>query len=68
MEIAIYVAIWFVSGLAGFAFWWTREDDLTAAQLPIGFISALTMGPITWIIGGLIHGKSRVLIHKRKSK
>ena len=46
---------WVVSGIAGFVFWWTKDHNLTTADLPLVALSCFT-GPLNWLIGWSIHG------------
>jgi hypothetical protein len=70
MIVVLYVvggfSLWYVVGLAGFVFWWTRDWDLNVIDLMMGSIVSLLMGPFTWIAGALVHGDGPVLIRRRK--
>lgn len=68
VEIAILVLGWFALGASGFIFWWTKDYDVTVADVPkIAVISVV--GIFTWAIGFFVHGpmsnNDRVLIRKR---
>jgi hypothetical protein len=53
----LLVAAWVASGGASFVYWWTRDFDLTARQLPT-LVAASIAGPISFILGWFIHGGS----------
>ena len=50
----IYFLLWYLSGLASFAYWWTFDDDLTVNEIPLLLLMGL-FGVITFIIGVIIY-------------
>lgn len=65
------IVSWWVVGVAGFVFWWTKDYDLELVDVLLGF-GAGVAGPISWMFGYSIHGRSRkfkskVIIKKRDS-
>lgn len=72
LVIAIGLGLWWVSGVASFCFWWTREFDLIVSNLWTAAFVGL-MGPIAFILGWLISGRPSnrppfVLIRSRKHR
>jgi hypothetical protein len=70
--IAIGFGLWWVSGVASFCFWWTREYDLTLSRLWDAACIGVS-GPIAFVVGWLIFGPpsnrpSIVLIRSRKHR
>lgn len=55
MMIALFVFLWLVTGFASFAYWWTKDDDLTTSDL-VAAICGTLMGPIAFLGGWCIHG------------
>lgn len=55
--ITFITILWWLSGVAGFVFWWTKEYDLTLEPSQI-FLSIFVglIGPAAWILGAVIHG------------
>jgi hypothetical protein len=59
--------LWWLIGMAGFIFWWTKDDDLDSNTLLFSFFVGLS-GPLTWLIGFFIHGStSKIIIIKRRN-
>lgn len=63
--------LWYVVGVAGFVFWWTRDYDLTTHHI-VNACLAGVMGPISFVVGFLIHGESwcganKVIFKKRST-
>lgn len=49
--------LWWLSGVSGFVFWWTKEYDLPAERSVILLcIFVGVMGAFSWILGAAIHG------------
>lgn len=70
--IAASLALWWISGVSGFCFWWTREFDLTLSGLWLAGLVGV-MGPGTFIYGWLVMGPPAtrppiVLIRSRKHR
>lgn len=57
MEILLGAVAWFVFGLLGFIYWWTKELSLDVGDLVFGSIFVAWLGPLSWIGGYFIHGK-----------
>jgi hypothetical protein len=64
MTLAILVLVsWYILGISGFIFWWTKEHDLDTGAMGAGLLFAL-IGPLTWIVGWFVHGDI-IFIKKR---
>ena len=66
--IVFLMVLWWVIGSASFIYWWTSELDLTIGA-GMGSVGVGFLGPIAFLVGWLIHGKSSspiVLIKARK--
>ena len=66
--IVFLAVLWWVIGSASFVYWWTSEFDLTRSAGMGSVVVGLT-GPIAFLIGWVIHGKSSesvVLMKARK--
>jgi len=59
--------LWYVIGSTGFIYWWTNEFDLKSSEIPLLLITGF-LGPLSFIIGYLLHGEkcSKVIMRKRK--
>lgn len=62
------VLAWWISGVAAFIFWWTKDWDLKVSDLVSALLLGLMLGPFAFIVGFLVHGgsDSKTLISKRK--
>lgn len=58
------IVLWYASGIAGFIYWWTRDWSLTTGDLLFSLLIGL-MGPLSWIVGWMIHGRHKILIEKK---
>jgi hypothetical protein len=68
MLVLLCIAVCLLSGWSGFIFWWTKDFDLQLGDLPI-CIFAGVMGPLTWVVGGILHGghsSGPVMLRRRK--
>lgn len=54
----IGVSAWGASGVAGFQFWWQRDHG-TPGPVDSGLIAGCLLGPVAWIVGGVMHGGHR---------
>jgi hypothetical protein len=66
--ILLIVAL-YLSGVAGYIYWWIRDYDLFLFDLFIGLYAGL-IGPLTWVVGYMIHSTwdtddAKPLIRKR---
>lgn len=59
---------WSAGGVAGFVYWWTSEWDMETDDLLVALIAGLALGPLTWIVGRLLHGDRVVVVVKRRGK
>jgi hypothetical protein len=59
MIVWLVVLAWFALGAGGFVFWWTRDWDLTVAEVPLMLLVGFA-GPIAWVIGWILHGDTLV--------
>ena len=67
MEIILGI-IWLMSGVAGFVFWWTLKNDLTAdLNIVITALLAGLLGPFSFVLGSIIYAPTtnRVIINRR---
>ena len=71
LTIIAFVIIWWIVGMAGYAYWWTKDSDLTSHNIPQG-IAVGIIGPLSWIVGGFIHdgfnlnkGKKKIIFKQR---
>lgn len=55
--ITFITILWWLSGVAGFVFWWTKEYPLTlkASEILLCVFVGI-IGPFSWILGAAIHG------------
>lgn len=58
---------WLLIGISGVIYWWTTEYDYTLDEIPFTLIGSI-LGPITWIIGWTVHGKSSYILIKKRDK
>jgi hypothetical protein len=59
--------IWYISGVASFIYWWTKDFDFTSGEA----LTAAGMGfcgPFAYQIGYSIHNKSDNVIIKKRDK
>lgn len=70
ITIIILCILWYVIGVSGFIFWWTREFDFENRDIPMSLMIGI-VGIFSWIIGWFIHGKpifeSNKIIFKRRT-
>lgn len=71
MSAALIVAAalaWWASGVAGFVYWWTSENDLTWGDLAAGTFIGACLGPLAWLVGWAMYrdDRSQVLIRRRR--
>ena len=71
MIFAFVFIVWWGLGVTGFVYWWTKEYDLTLTECFGAFFCGV-LGPIAWIVGKGIHGKSTgrppwIVMRKRAS-
>lgn len=64
--IVIGVIVYYLSGIAGWIFWWTKTDNVTTEEIGLCLFCGL-FGPFTWFLGWRIHGtpSRKVLIPQR---
>ena len=64
------VIAWFASGFFSFVYWWTKEHDLTSAEMPVACYTAILVGPFNFFVGWFMtrsaEEDSKVLFKKRK--
>ena len=68
--IIVWFIIWLLVGAASFAYWWTKESDLTSEEIPLMLVVSIA-GPFAFLIGYLVHGnhgnhETTVFIKRRK--
>lgn len=64
MIIIIAIIAWWLIGVAGFVFWWTRENDFTTSDIPAMAIIGI-LGMIAWVVGYFVHTKEGIIIKRR---
>ena len=52
------IILYLMSGIGGFVFWWTKDNDLTTEEIPLLIVIAF-VGPLSWIIGYQIHEENK---------
>jgi hypothetical protein len=58
--------LWWVTGSAGYCYWWTNEYDLRTDDIPMAVLTGI-LGPMAWFVGWSIHGNSqKTIFHKRR--
>ncbi len=70
MALIILICIaWYIIGIAGFIFWWTKDWDFGYSDIATAVFTGF-MGPLTWLIGMAIHGGrgDKSVIIKRREK
>ena len=53
--VIFFLFLWYLTGFAGFVFWYTKDHNVDIGGLLLGLLVCL-MGPFTWIVGWVIHG------------
>lgn len=61
------LGLWYVSGVASFVYWWTKDDDFTGDTLPTAMAVGI-FGPVAFLMGLSIHGGNQVIISRRGAK
>lgn len=62
--ITLTAIVWYITGVWGFIFWYTKDFNLTTREIPLAIFEGL-LGPLTWLVGAGIHGSSKTIIKKR---
>jgi hypothetical protein len=52
----VLVSAWWLSGMAGFVFWWTREWAMEPFEYLVAVMAGI-LGPFSWLVGYGIHGR-----------
>ena len=65
LMVLLFSVSWYTCGMWGFIFWYTTEFNLGPDGLLIGMLVSI-LGPFTWLVGSLIHGKSDYVIVRRR--
>lgn len=64
----IYIIAWYLIGCLAYIYWWTRDYDFTAEDALV-MVGVSTLGPLVWVIGWFIHGRSaKTPLIKRRSR
>lgn len=63
--LTLLIIVWFVIGVFGVIFWWTKEMDFTTNEIPLAAFGGI-LGPASWIIGWMVHGDSDTILVKSK--
>ncbi len=62
------IIIWYLIGLYGFKYWWTKDYDLMVKDLFSMMIIGIA-GPMSFIIGYIVHGdfngNNKIIFKKR---
>lgn len=67
MLMVLLCILWYISGVASFVYWWTKDYDFSASEILLAALSG-GYGPIAFIIGYTIHGTNtdkKVLLKRR---
>ena len=70
MEIILGI-IWLLSGVAGFVYWWTLKNDLTAdLNIIVTALLAGLLGPLAYAIGFAVYAPTtnRIIIKRRSRR
>lgn len=52
--IVILGVLWWLTGMSGFIYWWTKDHDLDITDAIIGAMVSV-VGPLSWPFGWYIH-------------
>ena len=63
--ISLAFAVWYVSGVLSFIFWWTSEYDLTASEVVLALLCGI-LGPVSFFIGWCLHVDDETVLIKRR--
>lgn len=50
------LAVWWVAGMTGFAYWYTTDYPMDAQAAVLMPIVGVALGPFAWLFGYVIHG------------
>lgn len=66
MEILLFLAAWYLSGVGSFIWWWTKDYNFGPTEAFMSIFIGL-VGPIAFFLGWVIHGDkpTTVLIKRR---
>ena len=64
MIIIFLIILWLVIGYGSFVFWWTKKFNFTTEDILLA-IPASLFGPLSFLIGFVIHGDKKIIIRKR---
>ena len=68
MIIVLGILAWWIIGVCGYIYWWTREFDLTVSDACWGMLMGLISGPIVWIAGFAMHINTTMRPWKNRDK
>lgn len=57
MGLILIGIFWFITGLSGFLFWWSKDYTTSSSFTTGTFLAGIACGPFAWLIGWFIHGK-----------
>ena len=67
----IVLLLWYLSGVASFIYWWTKDFDFELRYIPVAMLSGL-IGPLAFVLGAFFHGDgvwpSKIIIKKRSNE
>lgn len=61
----LIILAWYVSGVCGFLYWWTKDYDFTDEHVLTAIVAGI-LGPLSLLFGLIIHGKKDRVIFKRR--
>jgi hypothetical protein len=65
--IVLAAVAWYATGATSFAYWWSKDYDVTTGDLPAVALLGI-FGPLTFLMGWGIHGEHKTrVIKKRRS-
>jgi hypothetical protein len=64
MIMLLLAALWWIAGMSGFYYWWTKDYDLESSQLLVFFLAGL-VGPASWVVGYSLHSGGTVIFRRR---
>ncbi len=56
LNLIVIMLTWWVVGVAGFVFWWSKEFKLEVEDLMASIFIGGILGPLAWIAGWFLHG------------
>lgn len=67
IEIIAVAVLWYALGFAGFVYWWTKDYDFTQSEIG-GAVFFAFLGPITFVMGWMVHGDTDKVLFKKRGQ